>query len=264
MFTRMGTNHYFSGGWFDQIEFFASSAYSTIATGWCHKAAQSVLAHVLCNGKDLGTNETNVWMINEEAMYMGSDTYHHLKWYVRISYGKSMAADSCNIGDDGGYICSKYFQTSRASMVMMLSMWNPWWGWTSPRDTWSLLTWQVKHWKHWYLVLLLNWMLTAPTSPYVLSSHLSDSPDLPEVVQASNSENANAALPQICQASHSQNITDNRQVLVPRENFHTCEDLHCFFFTWQFEESCSNTKSICKAISILLDPLLNRARVLLK
>jgi len=35
----------------------------------------------------------------EEAMQMGSETYHHLKDIIWEKYG----ADSCNIGDDGGF-----------------------------------------------------------------------------------------------------------------------------------------------------------------
>jgi hypothetical protein len=42
-----------------------------------------------------------------------------------------MAADSCKIGDDGGYICSKYFQESKELILpfsravsFLLSAWG--------------------------------------------------------------------------------------------------------------------------------------------
>lgn len=54
---------------------------------------------VLCNAQELATDEKTTPLINEEAMQMGSETYHHLKDIISGKYG----ADSCKIGDDGGF-----------------------------------------------------------------------------------------------------------------------------------------------------------------
>ena len=50
----------------------------------------------------------------EEAMRMGSETYHHLKKVIKAKYGQ----DACNVGDEGGYAPGIQENEEALAMIM--------------------------------------------------------------------------------------------------------------------------------------------------